>query len=75
MDKGQRSSYLSSNVKKLIRFQPDCFPHKGCYGYPFFKDGLLNWNAVEEICNLDQCMHCIRILYIDKFSDFALRGC
>ena len=59
MDKGQRNSYLSNNVKKLVCFVPDDLPQELCYDNLFLENGVLNWNAVEKICNLNECMYCI----------------
>ncbi|XP_028398909.1 endoplasmic reticulum membrane-associated RNA degradation protein-like isoform X2 [Dendronephthya gigantea] len=50
----QNSSYLSSNVKKLVCYRPDGLPQRVYYDL-FCESGVLNWNAILKLCNLNEC--------------------
>ena len=56
----QRASYLSNNVKKLVSYQPDSLSQEECHDL-FLESGLLNWNAIEKICHLNECMSWVLI--------------
>ena len=52
-----RVSYLSDNVKKLIFYRPNgVLSQKECYNNLFLENGVLNWNAIEKIINLNECI-------------------
>lgn len=53
-DCGQRETYLSSNVKELVCYQPEELVCQTNDNF-FLEDGVLDWVKIEEQCNLEEC--------------------
>ena len=51
----QSSSYLSSNVKKIVCFQVQPNVQNECCENIFLGCGVLNWKVIEKACCLDKC--------------------
>ena len=57
MDSNQRHSYLSNNVKELVCVESCGLPERDEYDDLFLENGVLNWNAVKKIFNLNESMY------------------
>ena len=54
---GQRKTYLSSNVMKLVCYQPEVeMLVSETADKLFLEDGILDWTRIENEYNLKECM-------------------